>query len=98
MKRQIILTLVVIAAAAFLGGYGLGSLNDNSNPLTTIEIINVSSESNTTMAETLTIGFIPVEKDDELTKLADKCAEELKASFNQTGIQLLKLLEDEDIE
>jgi len=33
-------------------------------------IINVSSESNTAIAETLTIGFIPVEKADELTPKA----------------------------
>jgi len=33
-------------------------------------IIDVSSESNTTIAETLTIGFIPVEKADELTPKA----------------------------
>ena len=37
------------------------------------------------------------EKDDELTKLADKCAGELKGSFNQMKKQLLKLLEDEAI-
>ncbi len=70
MKQQIILTFVVIAVAAFLGGYGLGSLNDNSNSLTTNEIINVSSESNTVDVDTLTIGFIPVEKADELTPKA----------------------------
>jgi len=33
-------------------------------------VIDVSSESNTTIAETLTIGFIPVEKADELTSKA----------------------------
>ena len=70
MKQQIILTFVVIAVAAFLGGYGLGSLNDNSNSLTTNEIINVSSESNTVDVDTITIGFIPVEKADELTPKA----------------------------
>ena len=70
MKQQIILAFVVIAVAAFLGGYGLGSLNDNSNSLTTNEIINVSSESNTVDVDTLTIGFIPVEKADELTPKA----------------------------
>ena len=70
MKPQIILAFVVIAVAAFLGGYGLGSLNDNSNSLTTNEIINVSSESNTVDVDTLTIGFIPVEKADELTPKA----------------------------
>jgi len=37
------------------------------------------------------------EKDDELTKLADKCAEELKGSFNQMEKRLLKLLEDDAI-
>ena len=70
MKQQIILTLVVIAVTAFLGGYGLGSLNDNSNSLTTNEIINVSSESKIADVDTLTIGFIPVEKSDELTPKA----------------------------
>ena len=70
MKQQIILALVVIAVAAFLGGYGLGSLNDNSDSLTTNEIINVSSESNTVNVDTITIGFIPVEKADELTPKA----------------------------
>jgi len=70
MKQQIILTLVVIAVTAFLGGYGLGSLNDNSNSLTTNEIIKVSSESSAVDVDTLTIGFIPVEKADELTPKA----------------------------
>ena len=70
MKQQIILALVVIAVAAFLGGYGLGSLNDDSNSITTNEIINVSSESNTIDVDTITIGFIPVEKADELTPKA----------------------------
>ena len=70
MKQQIILTLVVIAVTAFLGGYGLGSLNDDSNSLTTNEIINVSSESSAVDVDTLTIGFIPVEKADELTPKA----------------------------
>jgi len=37
------------------------------------------------------------EKDDELTKLADKWAEELKASFNQIANQLSKILEDDAI-
>jgi len=37
------------------------------------------------------------EKDDELTKLADKYAEELKGSFNQMEKRLLKLLEDDAI-
>ena len=37
------------------------------------------------------------EKDDELTKLADKYAEELKGSFNQMEKRLLKLLEDDSI-
>ena len=70
MKQQIILTLAVIAVTAFLGGYGLGSLNDNSNSLTTNEIIKVSSESSAVDVDTLTIGFIPVEKADELTPKA----------------------------
>ena len=37
------------------------------------------------------------ENDDELTKLADKYAEELKGSFNQMEKRLLKLLEDDAI-
>ena len=70
MKQKIILTFVVIAVAAFLSGYGLGNLNDNSDSLTTNEIINVSSESKSIDVDTLTIGFIPVEKADELTPKA----------------------------
>ena len=80
MKQQIILAFVVIAVAAFLGGYGLGSLNDNSNSLTTNEIINVSSESNTVDVDTLTIGFIPVEKADELMRFGH-----IDAAFMDTG-------------
>ena len=38
------------------------------------------------------------EKDDELTKLADKCAKDLKGSFNQMVNQILKFLEDDNIE
>jgi len=70
MKQKIILTFVVIAVATFLGGYGLGNLNDNSDSLTTNEIINVSSESKSIDVDTITIGFIPVEKADELTPKA----------------------------
>ena len=70
MKQTIILTFVVIAVAALLGGYGLGNLNDNSNSVTTNETINVSSESKSIDVDTLTIGFIPVEKADELTPKA----------------------------
>ena len=85
MKQQIILTLVVIAVAAFLGGYGLGSLNDNSNSLTTNEIINVSSESNIVNIDTITIGFIPVEKADELTPKAKELETFLE---NQLGVDV----------
>ena len=85
MKPQIILAFVVIAVAAFLGGYGLGSLNDNSNSLTTNEIINVSSESNTVDVDTLTIGFIPVEKADELTPKAKELETFLE---NQLGVDV----------
>jgi phosphate/phosphite/phosphonate ABC transporters, periplasmic binding protein len=85
MKQQIILAFVVIAVAAFLGGYGLGSLNDNSNSLTTNEIINVSSESNTVDVDTLTIGFIPVEKADELTPKAKELETFLE---NQLGVDV----------
>ena len=85
MKQQIILTLVVIAVAAFLGGYGLGSLNDNSNSLTTNEIINVSSESNTVDVDTITIGFIPVEKADELTPKAKELETFLE---NELGVDV----------
>jgi len=68
MKQQIILALAVIAVVAFIGGYGLGGLNDNSDSLTTSEIISVSSES--IDVDTIIIGFIPVEKADELTSKA----------------------------
>ena len=85
MKQQIILAFVVIAVAAFLGGYGLGSLNDNSNSLTTNEIINVSSESNTVDVDTITIGFIPVEKADELTPKAKELETFLE---NQLGVDV----------
>ena len=85
MKQQIILTFVVIAVAAFLGGYGLGSLNDNSNSLTTNEIINVSSESNTVDVDTITIGFIPVEKADELTPKAKELETFLE---NELGVDV----------
>ena len=85
MKQQIILALVVIAVAAFLGGYGLGSLNDDSNSITTNEIINVSSESNTIDVDTITIGFIPVEKADELTPKAKELETFLE---NQLGVDV----------
>ena len=85
MKQQIILALVVIAVAAFLGGYGLGSLNDNSNSLTTNEIINVSSEYNTVDVDTITIGFIPVEKADELTPKAKELETFLE---NELGVDV----------
>ena len=85
MKQQIILALVVIAVAAFLGGYGLGSLNDDSNSITTNEIINVSSESNTVDVDTITIGFIPVEKADELTPKAKELETFLE---NQLGVDV----------
>ena len=85
MKQQIILALVVITVATFLGGYGLGSLNDNSNSLTTNEIINVSSESNTVNIDTITIGFIPVEKADELTPKAKELETFLE---NQLGVDV----------
>ncbi|MCJ8306609.1 MAG: phosphate/phosphite/phosphonate ABC transporter substrate-binding protein [Nitrosopumilus sp.] len=68
MKQQIILALVVIAVVAFIGGYGLGGLNNNSDSLTTSEIKSVSSES--IDVDTIIIGFIPVEKADELTSKA----------------------------
>jgi len=70
MKQKIILAFVVITVSALLGGYGLGNLNDNSDSLTTNETINVSSESKSIDVDTLTIGFIPVEKADELTPKA----------------------------
>jgi phosphonate transport system substrate-binding protein len=85
MKQQIILALVVIAVAAFLGGYGLGSLNDDSNSITTNEIINVPSESNTVDVDTITIGFIPVEKADELTPKAKELETFLE---NQLGVDV----------
>ncbi|HJJ22769.1 MAG TPA: phosphate/phosphite/phosphonate ABC transporter substrate-binding protein [Nitrosopumilus sp.] len=67
MKKQIILASVIVIAA-FLGGNALGNLDNNSNSLSTDEIISVSSES--IDVDTITIGFIPVEKADELTPKA----------------------------
>ena len=48
-------------------------------------IINVSSESNTTITETLTIGFIPVEKADELTPKAKELETFLE---NELGVDV----------
>jgi len=64
MKREIPLAIVV-AIVALLGGYALGNLGDNSNSLSTNEIINIPSESKIIDVDTITIGFIPVEKADE---------------------------------
>lgn len=45
------------------------------------DVINVSSESNTVDVDTLTIGFIPVEKSDELTPKAQALEEFLEAKL-----------------
>ena len=60
-------------------------MNDNSNSLTTNEIINVSSESNTVDVDTITIGFIPVEKADELTPKAKELETFLE---NELGVDV----------
>jgi len=84
MKREISLALV-IAIAAFFGGYAFGNLDDNSNSLSADEIINVPSESKIIDVDTITIGFIPVEKADELTPKAQALEEFLE---NEMGIDV----------
>ena len=84
MKREIPLTLVV-AFVALLGGYALGNLGDNSNSLSTNEIINIPSESKIIDVDTITIGFIPVEKADELTPKAQALENFLE---NKMGIDV----------
>jgi len=84
MKREITLALVV-AIVAFLGGYAFGNLGDNSNSLSTNEIINVPSESQIIDVDSITIGFIPVEKADELTPKAQALENFLE---NKMGIDV----------
>jgi len=84
MKREIPLALVV-AIVALLGGYALGNLGDNSNSLSTNEIINIPSESKIIDVDTITIGFIPVEKADELTPKAQALENFLE---NEMGIDV----------
>jgi len=84
MKREIPLALVV-AIVALLGGYALGNLGDNSNSLSTNEIINIPSESKIIDVDTITIGFIPVEKADELTPKAQALEDFLE---NELGIDV----------
>ena len=84
MKQQIIL-IPVIAIVAFLAGYGLGNLDDNSNSLSIDEITSISSESKTIDVDTITIGFIPVEKADELTPKAQALENFLE---NEMGIDV----------
>mgnify|MGYP001407057050 FL=1 len=77
MKQQIILVSVIVIAA-FLGGYLLANLDDNSSSVLTDETISVLSESKTLDVDTITIGFIPVEKADELTPKAQALEEFLE--------------------
>ena len=78
MKKQIILASVIVIAA-FLGGNALGNLDNNSNSLSTDEIISVSSES--IDVDTITIGFIPVEKAEELTPKAQALEQFLESNL-----------------
>ncbi|MEE8384163.1 MAG: phosphate/phosphite/phosphonate ABC transporter substrate-binding protein [Nitrosopumilus sp.] len=84
MKREIPLALVV-AIMALLGGYALGNQGDNSNSFSTNEIINIPSESKIIDVDTITIGFIPVEKADELTPKAQALETFLE---NELGIDV----------
>ncbi len=84
MKREIPLALVV-AIMALLGGYALGNQGDNSNSFSTNEIINIPSESKIIDVDTITIGFIPVEKADELTPKAQALENFLE---NEMGIDV----------
>jgi len=84
MKQQTTL-VIVIAVVAFLGGYAFGNLGDNSNALSVDEIISVSSESKSIDVDTITIGFIPVEKADELTPKAQALENFLE---NEMGIDV----------
>ena len=84
MKRETTLALV-IAIVAFLGGYAFGNLSVDSNSLPSDEIITVSSESKIIDVDTITIGFIPVEKADELTPKAQALENFLE---NEMGIDV----------
>jgi phosphonate transport system substrate-binding protein len=84
MKREITLALVV-TIVAFLGGYALGNLGDDSNSLSSNEIINIPFESKIIDVDTITIGFIPVEKADELTPKAQALENFLE---NEMGINV----------
>jgi len=84
MKQQIILVSVIVIAA-FLGGYLFGNLDDNSNSSSTGETISVLSESKTFDVDTITIGFIPVEKADELTPKAQALEKFLE---NKLGVDI----------
>jgi phosphonate transport system substrate-binding protein len=84
MKREIPLAIVV-AIVALLGGYALGNLGDNSNSLSSNEIINIPSELKIIDVDTITIGFIPVEKADELTPKAQALENFLE---NKIGIDV----------
>ena len=84
MKQQIILVSVIVIAA-FLGGYLLANLDDNSSSVLTDETISVLSESKTLDVDTITIGFIPVEKADELTPKAQALEEFLE---NKIGVDI----------
>ena len=84
MKQQIILVSVIVIAA-FLGGYLLANLDDNSSSVLTDETISVLPESKTLDVDTITIGFIPVEKADELTPKAQALEEFLE---NKIGVDI----------
>jgi len=84
MKQRIILVSVIVIAA-FLGGYLLGNLDENSSSVSTNETISVLSESKILDVDTITIGFIPVEKADELTPKAQALEEFLE---NKIGVDI----------
>jgi len=83
MNQQIILIPIIIIAA-FAGGYSIGSLDDNSTS-SVDEIISVPTESKTMYVDSITIGFIPVEKADELTPKAQALENFLE---NEMGIDV----------
>ncbi len=68
MKQKIIL-IVIVAIAAFFAGFVSGDINNDAASLTPDTITDVSSKSES-IVDTITIGFIPVEKADELTPKA----------------------------
>jgi phosphonate transport system substrate-binding protein len=77
--------VLVVAIVAFLGGYAFGNLGDNSDSLSTNGIIDVPSKSQIIDVDSITIGFIPVEKADELTPKAQALENFLE---NKMGIDV----------